>query len=96
MELSKEQRVLRMMRKVLADIVKDTTPSSRGLRHPLSDDTIQSIRECFGLIAAREKELAEGGGMDTSHRPRYKDDASNKPTQSTVVPLRRIKPKNMN
>lgn len=86
--LSKEQRILYTMRKVLAEIVKDTTPSSKRMRHPLSDNTILLIRECFGLISEREKELGEEAGMLT-RRPRYKDE----PSHTKSVPLNQIKRK---
>jgi len=58
---TKEREILMVMRKVLASIVKDATPPP-GTRHPLSDQTIQDIRMCFGLIAARERELADAVG----------------------------------
>lgn len=67
--LSKEQRILRVMRKVLANVVKDATPQP-GMLHPLSERTIADIRDCFGLIAAREKELAEELGL-VDARPYY-------------------------
>ena len=49
-ESSKEREILMVMRKVLANIIKDTTPEHRSLRHPLSDEIIQQIRQCLGLI----------------------------------------------
>jgi hypothetical protein len=73
-EQSKEKRILITMRKVLASIVKDTTPEP-GLRHPLREQTIQDIRQCFKLISARERELAEAAGMKVQDRPRYSDQA---------------------
>lgn len=66
---SKEQRILRVMRKVLANVVKDITPQP-GQGSPLSEQTIADIKECFGLIAAREQELAEEQGF-TQERPYY-------------------------
>jgi hypothetical protein len=69
---STEQRILRVMRKVLAAVVRDTTPEP-GMRHPLSDGTIQDIRACFALISARERELAEEAGLG-SERPRFADE----------------------
>ena len=96
-ELAKEQRILRAMRELLAQIVKDTTPSAKYIRHPLSDKTIHAIRDCFGLIAARERELGEALGSDLSRRPRYKDaPATHASNDTVVVPLKKIKPKNMN
>ncbi|MBI4755214.1 MAG: segregation and condensation protein A [Betaproteobacteria bacterium] len=71
--LSKEQRILRTLRKVLGNIVKDTTPA-RGMPHPLQEGTIHSIRELFGLIAAREAELAEETGLTRNERPHYTDE----------------------
>lgn len=80
--LSKEQRILRVMRKVLASIVKDATPQP-GMLHPLSEGTIQDIRECFGLIASREAELAEVAGLNRNEKPFYTD----QPQVSNVVKL---------
>ncbi len=67
---SKEQRILVAIRKVLASIVKDTTPEP-GMRHPLRDQTIEDIRECFKLISARERELAAESGIEIKERPHY-------------------------
>ena len=69
----KEREILVVMRKVLAQIIKDTTPSSKALKHPLSDMTIQDIRNCFGLISARERELAGLAGV-TQERPYFSDE----------------------
>ncbi len=77
---SKEQRILVVMRKLLAQIVKDTTPGP-GMRHPLNEQTIKDIRDCFGLISARERELSEQAGSVNKDRPRYIDE----PKTSTVV-----------
>ena len=71
-ELSKEQRMLRMLRKTLGNVVKDVTPIG-GRANPLSDSTIRDIKDCFGLISARERELAEALGFDEA-RPYYPDD----------------------
>ena len=83
----KEQRIMRMMRKTLAQIVKDTTPAHSGMRSSLKESTIQSIRDCFGLIAARERELMEMCSETTEERPRYADEASD----TVVIPLEKIK-----
>lgn len=80
--MSKEQRILRVMRKVLASIVKDATPQP-GMLHPLSERTIEDIRDCFGLIAAREAELAEAAGLNRNEKPYYTD----QPQKSNVVKL---------
>ncbi len=81
-ELTTEERVLRMMKRTLTDIARDTTPNP-GLRHPLSEGTIQGIRECLLLITTREQELAQEHGRNTSARPRYIDE----PSDEVVVPL---------
>ena len=83
--LSKEQRILRVMRKVLANVVKDVTPQP-GMLSPLSQQTITDIRECFGLIAAREAELAKGAGITGNEKPYYTDQAQ----KNKVVPLSKI------
>lgn len=77
---SKEQRILVVMRKLLAQIVKDTTPGP-GMRHPLNEQTIKDIRDCFGLIAARERELNIQSGIDNKDRPEYGDE----PKTSTII-----------
>jgi hypothetical protein len=79
--LNKEQQILIVMRKVLAAIIKDTTPPP-GMRHPLSERTIQEVRECLGLISARERELADQQGK-AAERPYYAD----QPKSATVVPI---------
>ncbi len=70
-ELSKEQRILRMMRKTLSNVVKDVTPLG-GRTNPLSESTIQDIKDCFGLISERERELAEALNFDQA-KPYYVD-----------------------
>ena len=70
-ELSKEQRILRLMRKTLGNVVRDATPLG-GRTNPLSDDTIQDIKDCFVLISERERELAESLNFDQA-KPYYKD-----------------------
>ena len=68
---SKEREILMVMRKVLAQIVKDTTPPSRAMKHPLSDQTIEDIRNCLGLISLRE--LADAAGV-AQEKPYYADE----------------------
>ena len=69
---SKEQRILRVLRKVLANIVKDVTPAP-GMPHPLQESTVQDIRGLFGLIAEREAELAGEKMPGRSEKPFYVD-----------------------
>jgi len=81
-ELSKEERILRIMKKVLTDVAKDTY-TQPGLKHPLSEDTIISIRDCLSLITAREQELFDSSGRKTDTRPRFIDE----PQDTVVVPF---------
>jgi hypothetical protein len=81
-ELSKEERVLRMMKSVLTSVAKDTA-TEPGLKHPLSEQTIRDIRECLVVITGREQELAREHGRDTSARPRFIDETPSE----VVVPL---------
>jgi hypothetical protein len=81
-ELTQEERILRVMKRVLTDVAKDTY-AKPGFRHPLSDETIQGMRDCLALITARERELAEAAGRPQNLRPRFKDE----PQSSVVVSL---------
>lgn len=83
---SKEQRILVVMRKLLAQIVKDTTPGP-GMRHPLNEQTIKDIRDCFGLIASRERELNEKAGIENKDKPHFIDE----PTKSRVIKFQQPK-----
>ena len=78
--LSQEERILRVIKRVLTDIAKDTS-TPPGMKHPLSDQTIQGIRDCLSLVAAREKELAESSGRTSRARPEFIDE----PKKSQVV-----------
>ncbi len=82
---SKEREILMVMRKVLAQIVKDTTPEFKTMKHPLSPSTIKDIKQCFALIAARERELADAAGA-VRERPYFADE---KPA-AEVVPLHKV------
>lgn len=70
---AKEREILKVMRKVLAAVIKDTTPPMREMKHPLSSNTIEDVRMCLALIAARERELADAAGA-AMERPYYADD----------------------
>jgi hypothetical protein len=72
-ELSKEQQIMRAMRKTLTSIVRDVAPRD-GVPSPLSADTVENIRMCLGLISAREAELAEALGLSRGERPHYSDE----------------------
>lgn len=79
---SKEQRILAIVKKTLTEVAKDTyTPPD--LRHPLSEQTINSIRECLSLISARETELSSEEGQISTSKPRFIDE----PQDTVVVKL---------
>lgn len=79
---SAEQKMLRVMRKVLASIVKDATPQD-GMDNPLTERTIEEIRDIFGLISLREQELMESLGRMSEERPQYPGDKAS----AKVVPI---------
>lgn len=78
--ISKEQRILRALRKVLANIVKDATPAP-GMPHPLKESTVLDIRDLFGLISEREAELADLSKPDRNEKPYFSDE----PKKSNVI-----------
>ena len=82
---SNEFRILRAMKQTLTGVIKDTA-TQPGLKHPLSERTIEDIRQCLMLISARERELAEAAGKPMDMRPHYADE----PQKSVVVPIRGI------
>jgi len=86
-ELKAEQRIMIMMRKTLSKVVRDTTPSTPGLSRLIADDTVEDIRQCLGLISARERELAGELGVEVTERPRYADE----PKTSNVVSMSTLK-----
>ena len=77
---SKEHEILATLRKVLSDVVRDTTPPP-GRLHPLKPQTIDKVKHSFMLITAREKEIIEEAGGSMDKRPRYADE----PKTSQVV-----------
>lgn len=81
-ELSKEEQVLAVMKRVLTDIAKETFTKA-GHVHPLSDGTIRNMRDCMGLIAARESELQSDAGRSSTARPQFIDE----PNRAVVVPI---------
>jgi hypothetical protein len=80
-DLSKEQQILIAMRKTLSAVIKDITPPP-GMKHPLSETTIEDVRHCLRLISARERELADDQGR-SPERPYYADE----PQAAQVVPI---------
>lgn len=93
-ESTQELRVLRMVKRVLTDIAKDTnTPP--GMQHPLSNSTIMGIKDCLALITARESEIQE---VQSRMQPRYPDQIGNQ-KDNVVVSLKsssKSKKKNKN
>ena len=71
-EMSKEEQVLKMVKRVLTDVARDTHVKP-GLKHPLTDSTIAGIRDCLSLITAREREILEEAGLSADMRPRFPD-----------------------
>ena len=85
---NKEARILHVMRQVLTTIVKDTA-TAPGIKHPLSDATIEDIRQCLGLISTREQELLREIGVNNNMKPRFTDDPAAQ--ESVVVPIGKLK-----
>ncbi|MCK5895445.1 MAG: segregation and condensation protein A [Cocleimonas sp.] len=81
-----EKRILLAMRKTLSSIVKDVTPADRNLQSPLKDSTIEDIKMCFGLISAREREIAKEVGIEIKDRPHFIDE----PATTNVVSISSI------
>jgi len=80
-----EARILRAVKQVLTRVIKDTS-TPPGHQHPLSEGTIEDLRQCLALISARERELAPVTGMSGQDRPFYTDD----PKAPKVVPISSI------
>ena len=88
-DLKKELDVLVVLRKVISGIVREITPDP-GMKHPLSEATMEDIRQGFLLIAAREKEISDALGKPSLHRPVYKGD---KP-KTNVIKMHGLKSSN--
>lgn len=88
-ELSKEQQIMRAMRKTLTSIVRDVAPRD-GVPSPLSPDTVENIRMCLGLISAREAELAEALGLTRNERPHYSDETLTTQSMQFVPPSKKL------
>ncbi|HFD31381.1 MAG TPA: segregation and condensation protein A [Gammaproteobacteria bacterium] len=84
---TKEKRVLVAMRKTLGAVIKDVTPSNSAFKSPLSETTIEDVKMCFGLIAAREREIAEEAGVEIRDRPQFTDE-TNKDNVVSIASLR--------
>lgn len=75
-ELSKEQQIMVVMRKVLTTIIRETAPTP-DRSSPFSEQTIEDMRLCLQLITAREQELLAEKGVENTARPYYVDELSN-------------------
>jgi hypothetical protein len=87
-ESSMEARILQAVKLTLANVIKDTA-TPHGMRHPLSDGTIQDLRQCLALISARERELAQAAGKATGGKPHFADEPAR---EETVVHFYKKKP----
>ncbi len=74
--LQDEQRIMRMMRKTLTSIVRDTAPRD-GNPSPLAEDTVLNIKDCLLVISNRETELAQLTGRTLDERPHFTDETPN-------------------
>lgn len=90
---NKEERILNVMRSILIDVIKDTT-TEPGLKHPLSDSTIDNIRHGLDLITARQKEVAEAQGENWDLRPNYPSEPQRQTKDGVVVQISSVKKKN--
>ena len=66
---------MRMMRKTLTSIVRDTAPRD-GNPSPLTEATILNIKDCLVVISNRETELARLTGRTLEERPHFTDEPS--------------------
>ena len=83
--LSKEQQIMRAMRKTLTSVARDCAPRD-GMPSPLTEATVENIRMCLGLISAREAELAEALGLSRTERPHFADEAQSADVLKFVPP----------
>lgn len=72
-ELVNEQRLMRMMRKTLTSVVRDTAPKN-GHPSPLSQESQLNIRDCLVIISNRETELARITGHSLDEKPQFADE----------------------
>jgi hypothetical protein len=93
--ISKEERILRAVKRALTNVIKDTA-TTPGLKHPLSGNTIEDLRNCLVLITERERELLEARGESMSMRPRYVDEATPGQAEVPVASIKGRKKKDMN
>ena len=83
-EYSKEEQILKAVKLVLTEVIKDTA-TKPGMKHPLSEPTINGLRDCLQLIAQRETELADAAGRPMEKRPYFIDEPREQ--GDVVVPI---------
>ena len=79
-EQDKELDVLRAVKMVITNVIKDTS-TEPGMKHPLSDSTINDIRQFLLLITTREHELSP-----YDKRPHFTDEPQDKVVVSLATP----------
>ncbi len=87
--MGREERILRVTKHVLTRIIRETA-TAPGMKHPLSEQTIDDMRQCLFLISEREKELVEGRGGSMDLRPQLPGDRT-RPEDEVVVSLDSIR-----
>jgi hypothetical protein len=55
--LEKDMRILEVLRKTLAQVVKEITPADNTVSIPLEPSTLDDVYMCFDLISTREHEI---------------------------------------
>lgn len=84
-----EAKILKAVKKVLTEVIKDTA-TQPGIKHPLSENTINGLRDCLVMIAGREQVLAEKLGLSNDMRPYFTDE----PPKDKVVSIDHLKGSN--
>ena len=79
-EQSKEAAILKAVKRVLTEVIKDTA-TKPGMIHPLTENTMNGMRDCLVLISQREHELTAAKGGRQDERPRFIDE----PPKEVVV-----------
>jgi hypothetical protein len=92
-EYQEEANILRAVKQVLTRVIKDTA-TQPGLKHPLSEPTINGLRDCLLMISQREQILAERLGISNDMRPHFTDEPTN--GGAKVIPINRIARSNSN
>jgi hypothetical protein len=85
-ESNKEERILDAVKLTLTNVIKDTA-TQPGMKHPLSDKTIEDLRHCLILITDRQQELAKLAGREMNMRPRYVDEPVTSGTAEVPVSI---------